>query len=371
MLLKSIEYYNFRNLVDNKIEVGPGLNIVYGKNASGKTSLLEAIALLSDGQSFRTRKIGDLLKWSTDSGFVKGMVDQDEFTSLQEIRITGRQRCLFRDGKQIIRLIDYLGGLPYVLFIADHLNIAQAGPESRRAFIDRALLQLYPRYLDLYRTYTKILNHRNQLLRSPTVEEEELATWTATLIRSGSEIMKKRLEYLGLLAAIACERHHAFTQTENLGFSYRFSMGGSSIGPEVMPLEKLEQVFVEGLKRTRDLEKRRGITMVGPHRDDIVILLNSRSLRAYGSRGQQRSSILSLKLAELELFKKIQGVYPILLLDDVTAELDEGRCRDFLQAIHEDIQSFISTTDYGKVMRLIRTSSVFSMEKGVLSSEVL
>lgn len=369
MLLTELEVVHFRNLADARVQVAPGLNIVVGRNASGKTSLLEAIGVLSDGQSFRTPRIAELVTWQEQSGLVKGAIEQDGLIQVQEVRIVGKQRILYRDGKVVPKLLDYLGGLPYVLFTAEHLGIVQAGPEARRGFIDRALLQLYPRYLEVYRTYQRILDNRNMLLRSPTSNPDELAAWTFSLAAAGAEIMKRRFDYLRLLVQAAAQHHTALAVAERLGLAYKFSMGASFGEGEEVTRDRLGALMVEAIAKTKDLERRRGLTMIGPHRDDIIIQLNGRSLRSFGSRGQQRSAVLALKLGELDLFKRIQGSYPVLVLDDVTAELDEERCKDFLLAIAGDIQSFISTTDYGKIMRLLGTSKVFLMENGGLKVE--
>ncbi|MBN2057106.1 DNA replication/repair protein RecF [bacterium] len=361
-IVRELETIGFRNLIEQKVAFNPGLNVLAGPNAAGKTSVLEALVMLADGQSFRTRSVRETVKWRSGFGRLRALVDQDGVEAELEVRIKEGVRQFLRNGTRIRSIMDYLGGLPYVLFTAEHLAIAQGPPEHRRAFIDRALLQMYPRYLDLYRGYRKVLEQRNRLLRVHPVPEDELAAWTDSLTDLGSRLRYRRCRYVRRLAPLVHDIHHGMSPGEDVEVRYgRYEDG--------MDEEAFKAAMQRGLQATAGAERQRFITLIGPHRDDLHILLNGRKIRDYGSRGQQRSMVVSLKMAELELFKQVTGACPILLLDDITAELDEHRCKDLMKYLKTTTQSFISTTDYGKISDLLETAAVFRLSGGAMSLE--
>jgi DNA replication and repair protein RecF len=357
--LARLSVAGIRIIESAELEPGPRINVLVGANAQGKTSLLEAIGLLVDGRSFRSPRAVHWLRRGATSARVRGEVLRaDGLETRLELHWESGRRQFLVNGRAV-PLDEYVGRLAVVVFTVEHLGIADGGPRLRRSFLDRGLFGIYPAYLATARTYQRILRQRNQLLRGGGADKE-LEPWTEQLVRAAVAVVRRRLRYVELLRESVGRIHTELTAgAEELELRYRHSWGENHHeGLDVAAALR------QALERMAPQERVRGVTLVGPHRDDLLITLNGRSLRTYGSRGQQRSTVISLKLAELDVFRRVTGENPVLLLDDVASELDPTRCKALFSAVQIDIQAFITTTDYDKIPPLAAGCRKIVVEKG-------
>ena len=328
---------------------GPGPQLVWGPNAAGKTSLLEAIALLAWGHSHRTTTDVELIRWGADVTRVEGRLSDDQGLELTLVRPGTASAAA--GGRKRIRI----NGIPRRPgSLAEHLRVVFFGPEDmllvagaptlRRTVLDRLAASLYPSYGADLATYARALQQRNGLLRAirdETGSRDELRLWDRPFLEAGGAIVAARLRLLEAIAGPLADAHAEIAPDEAgrgaLGLQYLTN--APSVGSET-PRDALERRLVE----TADKELWNGTTLVGPHRDDIAFTLEGRDLAAFASRGQQRTAILALKLTELDLLEGLDGRPPLLLLDDVFSELDPARRAHLVRRITTLPQAFVTTT---------------------------
>jgi DNA replication and repair protein RecF len=344
MILKKLYTNSFRNLEQTSLPFGDRCNIFYGNNAQGKTNLLESIYLLGTMKSFRSSRNGELIRWGAPHGLLKGWVEKDGVT--REISLLLEKECKKArvDRKSVVKLADFFGSLNVVVFSPEEMAMVKGSPDNRRRYLDRAIFSGDADYLHLHHDYHKIVKSRNILLKSG--DTTSLAVWSEQLAEAGACLIAKRTAYLRGIEPLVRE-------------SYAAIAGGS----EEASLRYLPQTPVdepdngEGCRRLMDAltrsaaeERRRGTTLVGPHRDDLEFLLNGRAVRRHASQGQQRSFVLALKMAEIRHLERLFGNPPILLLDDMTSELDRERNRNLMEFLEtRQMQVFITTTSLQNV----------------------
>jgi len=348
LLLDALNVRNFRNYSEQDILWHPHLNIITGLNAQGKSNLLEAIHYLSVVSSFRNSKDQEIIRWGQKYFFIEGMVRKRtgsyslavgySFDNRKVIRVNGNQR------KKIGQI---LGILNTVLFSPEDLMIVKSSPAARRKYLDGEMIQLFPSYYYDLLQYQKIIGQKNNLLKEikeKKYKESMLDIWDMQQVEIGSKIIKKRMETLKKLVPLARLMHRKLTDgEETLEISYETLEEEDTI--KNLYTSEIKKIFEEKLVELRRAELRRGVSLIGPHRDDLKLSINSIDVRKYGSQGQQRTAALSLKMAELEMMKAETGEYPILLLDDVMSELDERRKRHLLDVVGDKVQTFITTTE--------------------------
>lgn len=341
MEIKSVELKNFRNYTLQKVGFKSGLNILEGKNAQGKTNLLEAVFLCAIGKSPRTNKEKELLKWNEQMGKVTIEFTKKSGTKKIELYLFSNQNKAIKiNGVPIKKLGELMGELNAIYFSPDELKLVKESPDERRRFMDIDLCQFNKNYFYALNKYNKILNQRNKLLKSGTLQsiKETISIWNEQLSEQACYIILKRLELIDKLKVFAERAHYYLTDNqEKMVLSY---VGLTDTNKETLK-QKLVKLYETSLEKDLNL----GYTTVGPHRDDIKIMVNDVDIRHFGSQGQQRSCALSLKLAELEIFKSNLGEYPVLLLDDVLSELDEFR-REKLLKIINNFQTLLTCTEY-------------------------
>ncbi len=362
MFIKELHLRQFRNYVEQKVELNAPKTILVGDNAQGKTNVLEALGLLSTLKSSRVSRDRDLIREGEPLGQVTGIVSR-EYRSVKlgvVLRRTGR-RTVAIDEESCRRNMDFLGLLNVVQFSSLDLELVRSGPEIRRNWLDGLLVQLEPIYAHILQQYNKILKQRNALLkeiRSTEARGEkiqlgseyqaQLGLWDAQLATLGVRVMQRRSRALERLVPIAETWHAAISgRVESLCIHYTPNVAGMQ-EPELRDNSpKATQAFLEKLQSRAVAESFQGTTLVGPHRDDIEFTLNQLPVKQFASQGQQRTLVLALKLAELKLIEEIVGEPPVLLLDDVLAELDPKRQNQLLEAIQERFQTVIATTHLG------------------------
>ena len=341
MNIENITLKNFRNYASQTVSLGDNLNVIVGNNAQGKTNLLESVFLCAIGRSPRTTKDKDLIEWN--SQFARVSIDLKKNVGKSSIDL-----YLFRNQNKAIKINQIgiqkigqlLGVLNAIYFSPDELKLIKESPEERRRFMDIDLCQFDRNYFYDLNNYNKILQQRNKLLKSSTeqVLKDTITIWNEQLASYGAKIIMSRLSLIENLKPVVKNIHKMLTSNkEELEISYQGLIASSENDLKILLLKKYEESLEKDI--------RLGFTSVGPHRDDIKIAGNGIDLRSFGSQGQQRTAAITLKLAELEVFKANIGEYPVLLLDDVLSELDDTRQKQMLKYVSK-VQTLITCTSF-------------------------
>ena len=334
MYIKKIKLFNFRNYEEQEIELYDKINIFYGDNAQGKTNILEAIYICALGKSFRTKREKELIKFDKSNTTVEIEFEKKDRDGKIKLYIDNK-KTFFVNGIKIKKLSELLGNINIVMFSPDDISILKGGPENRRKFLDIMISQIRPNYIFLLNQYIKTLEQRNNYLRQIKFENKNmdmLDIWDEKLAELSEKIYKYRKEFIDKINNKIPEIHGKITEEkENIKMLYTSYC--TNCGK-----------LLEDLKKQRINDINKGYTRLGIHRDDFSIEINNKALQIFGSQGQHRSAILSLKITELEIIKEEIGEYPILLLDDFMSELDTKRKSNFLENI-ENIQVIITCTE--------------------------
>ena len=408
MYLKTLHLRQFRNYLDQKVTFDAPKTILVGNNAQGKSNLLEAVELLSTLKSHRVSRDRDLILDSKPIAQIDATLERQ--TGAIELSLTLRsqaRRTCKLNGEPLRRHLDFLSVLNVVQFSCLDLDLVRGGPEGRRNWIDRLVIQLEPIYAHILQQYNQILRQRNALLKqsreirkaefsetfdkmrligSETPEDQniaefpiphsqspipssELALWDAQLATAGARVIRRRDRILERLMPLARNWHGSISgSAEILDVKYDANI---EVGPELIAKDNLEgvrQAFLEKIQQKAIAEKFQGTTLVGPHRDDIIFTINNTPARQYASQGQQRTLVLALKLAELQLIEEVVGEAPLLLLDDVLAELDLSRQNQLLETIQERFQTLITTTHLGAFdSQWLRQTQILSVVSGQIN----
>ena len=334
MYIEKIKLNNFRNYENLEIDLNKNINIIYGDNAQGKTNILEAIFLGSLGKSFRTKKEKEMIKFNNDKLLVEIFYQKKDRDGKIKIEI-GNKKQISINGIKIKKLSELLGNINIVIFTPDDINILKDGPEKRRRFLDMMIGQLRPNYVYNLNMYLKTIEQRNNYLRQIKEEnkpEEMLEIWDEKLAEYGEKIYIYRKEFIEKIIKKINEIHSKITDEKEI------------IKIEYLSNCSKKDEYLKLLKERRKLDIIKGFTTKGIHRDNFVIYINDKEVSIYGSQGQNRTVILSLKLAELNVIYDEIGEYPIFLLDDFMSELDEKRRKNFLNNI-ENTQVILTGTE--------------------------
>ena len=359
MYLKKIELKNFRNYDEEAVEFHNKVNIITGKNAQGKTNLLESLYIMSLGKSFRTSKDTEMIGFEKEFCRAKSTSVKDGRELEIEITIGNEGKVTKINGLKTAKNIDLLENVYMVIFSPEDLKIVKDEPEKRRKFMDRELCQLKPMYYRNLGRYKKILQQRNSLLRQQDVKEDVIAVWDESLAEYGAKIILERNRFVGKLNEISSRISRGITnEKEVLEISYESNI-------EIKEnYEAQKEYFKEKLAKSLKNDIMRRSTSAGPHKDDLKLCVDGIDIRHFGSQGQQRTAALSLKLAEIQLIKEEASVAPILLLDDVLSELDAERQNFLINSLGE-VQLFITTAELGEeVKKQLPEGYTFFVEHG-------
>jgi len=349
-------------------EPSSAINIFFGFNAQGKTNLLESIYYLATTHSHRSNKDQELLRWGSQYLHLKGCIFRNNRKLELEINFQeSGEKIIKVAGIKKTRLPDYLGSLSVVLFSPEDLKIVKGSPKERRRLLDIEISQISTNYINLLIQYQKTLGQRNNLLKSfkeKRLDIDQLEIWDSQLIKTGSKILAKRFEIIKKLSSLAKINHLKISAgKEKLEIKYLSSF---HVKPD-FSVEEIENSFNSRLKELRREELNRGSTLIGPHRDDLVFYINNIDVKLFGSQGQQRTTALSIKLAEVDLMYGEIGEYPVLLLDDVLSELDSLRRHYLLSAVRKKVQTFVTTTNLEFIdQELLAEAKIFRIDEGEL-----
>nr|MBQ8243653.1 DNA replication/repair protein RecF [Oscillospiraceae bacterium] len=360
MNLKQLQLRSFRNYADAAVEFDPGVNLIVGDNAQGKTNLLEAISYLGSGKSFRAQKTSEMVRFGADFAEIQGKVfSQEREQELRYLLFAGsRPRQIFRNGAKKKSASELAGVLPTVLFCPEDLMILKMGSSQRRRFGDLALCGLRPNYDAALTEYHRILDQKSRILKDHFENPAVLAIlpeYNQRLCQVGALLISYRARFYDSLGKSAAAFHSQFSGgVENFALEYKTV---STVTDPFAPVSKLTQELMEHLQRHYRAELETAQCLTGPHKDDFAVSLSGIDLKAYGSQGQTRTAAISLKLAQRELMGREWGEEPVLLLDDVLSELDPGR-QDFVLNQIVSGQVFITCCEPERFTKLGKTIEI-------------
>ncbi|SDS81005.1 DNA replication and repair protein RecF [Paenibacillaceae bacterium GAS479] len=368
MHLNRIALRNYRNYEQLELDTAHKVNLFIGPNAQGKTNLLESIFALALTKSHRTAKDRELIGWNGKDASIQGAVEKRYGNVTLDLTYSAQGKKARINGLEQRKLSGFVGTLNVVMFAPEDLEIVKGTPGVRRRFLDMEIGQVQPGYLHTLQQYGKVLIQRNNYLKSagPSgIKPGLLEVWDMQLVEHGVKIMKKRQQFIEKLKTWAAAIHSGITAGgEELLVEYRPSF---EIGPAEDESVLFEQ-FMLKLTQVKDQEFRRGVTLAGPHRDDLAFFINGKEAQVYGSQGQQRTTALSLKLAEIELIHEEIGEYPLLLLDDVLSELDQHRQTQLIETFQGKVQTFITATGLESVnTSRLSDAGIYRVEGGLVT----
>ena len=348
---RTLQVADYRNFSHATLELSSGVTILVGRNAAGKTNLIEALQLLTSGRSFRRPTPVELVRTGHSSARMELVVEGDGRHIDLACEVVAGKRQFVRNGKRC-RASGVRGVLPSVLFCPDDLDMVKRSARLRREALDTFGIQLNEQYAQLVSSYERIVEQRNTLLRTYGGDPGVLAAWDEALVQTGVSLMMHRTALLARVRAHLLEAYRGIAEHEELDVRYVPSITDEEVpvGMEgAAPFDRATatDLYWQRLGAAHDDELRRGMTLVGPHRDEIRFTIDGRDARTFASQGQQRSLVLAWKVAEVQVTRDILGAPPLLLLDDVMSELDAARRHAFLAFIQEEIQTVITTTNLG------------------------
>jgi DNA replication and repair protein RecF len=371
MFLRKLSLQDYRNYEQFELTTDRVVNLFVGPNAQGKTNLLESIFVLALTKSHRTHQDKELIGWEKERTLLYGEVDKKYGPCKLQLTISQQGKKAKINGLEQRKLSGFIGAMNVVMFAPEDLEIVKGAPGIRRRFLDMEIGQVHPGYLYDITQFQKVLVQRNNYLKQyggPGAAKHSgmLEIWNEQLATFGVKIMKKRQSFIEKLQRWAETIHSGITNgQEDIQIVYKPSFGTAAQEDEPILFEQ----FMVKLTEIKDQELRRGTTLAGPHRDDMLFYINGKEAQTFGSQGQQRTTALSVKLAELELMNEEVGEYPILLLDDVLSELDQNRQTQLIETIQDKVQTFITTTGIESVnLSKIRDAAIFQVRNGRILS---
>ena len=366
MQINSLILENFRNYKNLEVDFDERLNIIVGENAQGKTNLIEAIYMTAFAKSFRTNNAAEMVRFGEETARVSADVTSEEID--KNITIIFRndgKKMIKKDGKVVRRTGDLLNTVVVIIFSPDDLRIIKDSPDKRRAFMNRELSQMRPRYYEVLRNYEEALREKNALLKNygnrdnrRTYSDDMLDIYDRQLADAGYEILRYRIEFAEMLTAEADEIMGKISGgRESLRIAYKTAC-------DFVTASEGREILYSQIRHGRDKDLYNGYASLGPHRDDLEFYINDKDAKKFGSQGQQRTIALSLKLAEIRIARQLLEEAPVLLLDDVLSELDLDRQR-FLVSEIDDVQLFITSAELNdKVVGDLRGGTLFRIEDG-------
>jgi DNA replication and repair protein RecF len=362
MHVKYLQMVNFRNYNELFIELDKSVNVFIGDNAQGKTNILEGIFYCGFAKSHRTSKDKELINWNEKEAYIKLYVSRERLDKKIEVKILKEgKKAININSIKINKIAELVGVFNVVMFSPEDLRIVKDSPGNRRRFLDMELCQLNNKYYYNLVQYNKVLNERNTVIRNRFLDEAMLDIYDQQLALYGEYIINKRLEYIEKLNAVGKNIHKDITsEREEIEFKYV---------SQIKNFDNIREELSALLKKNRSKDIEKHITSAGPHRDDFSIVINGVDTRTFGSQGQQRTSILTIKFASLKIIKEITGEYPVLLLDDVLSELDFKRKKYILSSI-KDVQTLITCTGIEDIKGYLDDNGkIFNVRDGKIISD--
>lgn len=364
MILEKINIFQFRNYEELELDFNPGINIIYGKNAQGKTNLLESIYVLALTKSHRSFIDNNLIRMGEKSCKIKGIISNSSIPTNLEILINQKQKKIKVDTDEIKRLSDYISIMNIIIFYPEDLELIKGSPGIRRRFLNLEISQMNSNYLNVYNEYSKILKMRNEYLKNVQkgmqMDHSYFDILNKYFIEKSVQIYKFRNDFIYKMNEKCSKIFKNLSGLEGFKILYKTSISFSLFDKDL-----IVKYLMEKMKKLESAELKLGVTLFGPHRDDIEFYINDKNIKNYGSQGQQRMAVLALKLGEIEIYREDKNKVPILLLDDVFSELDDQKKNNLLSYINEEIQTIITTTDLKNIDEsILKKSKLIEIENG-------
>src|SRR3989339_1218091 len=368
MQLKTLRLKNFRNIREQAFVFHPEFNFIFGRNAQGKTNIIEAIYFLAELKSFRTTNRHDIISHGADCAKIQGVFEKDELSWDIDISLTGQERRVLLNSKKPGHRQDYYALIPLILFEPRHIYLFRDSPSERRRYMNRALYVQDVTLLGLFQDYDKVVAHKNRLLKEGA-PDALLCVWNDRLISLASQIIYKRLRWMEQMSQVLTQEYRSISNSaDDLRITYLSTVKALNDNVVTLGEQELAILLQEELRIMQHRERERRESLVGPHRDDFNIFVGERSVGALGSQGENRSVVIALKLSQLKLFAQKHQKTPLFVLDDVASGLDEERCRylfDYLKK--ENTQAFLTTTDNSRVVNdFVGHATSFFVENGAV-----
>ncbi|MEG1494822.1 MAG: DNA replication/repair protein RecF [Bacilli bacterium] len=371
MILTKLNLINFRNYHKLNIKLNPYINIFIGKNAQGKTNILESIYILAITKSHRLALEDNYIKMGEDQAQVVGTVKAGKIIKDLKIVFNKTGKKVFLNNNEIRKISNYITNLNVIIFSPDDLDIIKGSPQIRRSLLNIEISQISQLYIQYYNEYNKILKNRNEYLKILYVnhlgDESYLDILDEKLVSRAISIYQFRSKFLTRINTKIANIFKTITGISNLYIKY-----DSNIDLVDFSEEEIKTKFYKKLRENRKREIIQGTTLFGPHRDDFLFFLDENNLKYYGSQGQQRLAVISFKLAEIDIFKEDTKTNPILLLDDILSEIDFEKKNKLLKYIENDVQTIITTTDLGNIQKkTLSQAKIFIVDNGTVIEKVV
>ncbi len=358
MRLATLDLADFRNIEAVRLEPGERFNLIYGDNAAGKTNLLESIYLVAFLKSFRSRRNRDLIRWDTELARVSAVVEDQGIESRVDMAIKPGERTVSLDGKRVRSPMSYYGLLTAVLFGPDDLELTKGSPEIRRRYLDRILFVSDPGYWQTMRAYSDALQSRNKLLQSGNTDVRLFRSFELQLAEQGLAVLRRRQQIVDRVSAVVGELITQLAHWKDSGLNLNYA-------PSVKPVAWTMETYLALLDERRLSDARRGFTSLGPHKDDLDLrFANNKSFRNFASQGQHRLVSILLKITEMEVLRQQKGSTPVLLLDDVSSELDRRHYELFKTYMGEGGGQVFLTTTHPEFILLDRDRVDYQVDQG-------
>ena len=359
MKIQKIKVVNFRNYDNLELEFNPHKNIIIGRNGSGKTNIVEAIYVLALTKSFRGTREDVIIKHDKDSTRIEGVIKEKRKETFKVI-LDNNRKIVKKNNTIVKKISDYISNINVILFTSEDLKLIKDTPSTRRKLINVDLSQFSNEYLKYLTTYNKILKQRNMYLKTlylnGNASKDYLDIITNQLVDYGLRIHEYRKEFINDISGYLSDIYKSIANIEGLKLTYNSDYNNKS-----------KKDILKAYKRSMNSDIRNGQTREGIHRDDYDFTLRDVYLKDFGSEGEQKNAIIALKLSELEIFKNKKGIIPILILDDLYSELDKVKINNILNFIHDDIQTFITTTEISKLSKNVKEGSkIFKVKNGIV-----
>ncbi len=359
MFFKSLELKNFRNYNNLNLSFNSHINIIVGKNGQGKTNILESLYYIAYLKSHRISDDNILINEAKKNFKIKSKIKRENLLDEVKIEQTLDNRKVFFNQTEIQKKGEYLELINVILFEPTNLEILKGSPNIRREFLNDAIFQINSNYYNVLNDFNRLLKMRNEFLKSNRNDQVYLETLDKYYVEKAIIIYQMRAKYINKINEFISDIYKNIMNIENLKIEYK------SFYSKIENKNDIKEALIKEMKNNYNKEKYTGITIEGPQKDDFVFLLNSKNLKEYGSQGQQRGAVISLKFAEAEIIKKYKNVIPIFLLDDVFSELDGIRKNNLLKYIESEYQVILTTTDLSKISKkLITNAQIIKIENG-------
>jgi DNA replication and repair protein RecF len=372
MYIARLRLKDFRNYESAELEFSPDINFIRGRNGQGKTSVLEAVYYLCLSRSFKTQDDTTAIRFETPYFDVEGRFQTGSLEmSARAVCHRTEGKSVMIDKKRLERLSELIGKFPVVVSSPEDVLIVSGSPGNRRRWMDIALSQLHAVYLKDLQEYRQVLKQRNALLNAPAIKTDNLDVWDRELAKTGSKVIRRRIDFIQSFSGSAEQVYQRIAaDEETVDMEYKSSITEGEDFTHGSAAEEIESVFLRQLREGRSREIQRKLSLYGPHKDEVVFLLNKKNIRDYGSQGQLKTMAIALKFAEFLYITEKMEQKPLLLLDDVFSELDWDRRQHLMNYLDQAGQVFLTTADEGMEFHAAKNIKYFLVEEGLVTEQV-